>query len=76
MREVVRMVSKQASPNMTQQASTPRFRPVIRVFASSTFWDLKPERNALQAHVFPKLEQLCAQNSFPFQSIDLRHRKG
>jgi len=33
---------------MTQQNSM-RFRPVIRVFVSSTFSDLKPERNALQA---------------------------
>ena len=57
---------------MTQQTSTPRFRPVIRVFVSSTFSDLKPERNALQAQVFPKLEQLCAQNGFQFQAIDLR----
>ncbi len=52
--------------------STPRFRPVIRVFVSSTFNDLKPERNALQARAFPKPEQLCAQNGFQFQAIDLR----
>jgi WD40 repeat protein len=57
---------------MMPQTSTPRFRPVIRVFVSSTFSDLKRERNALQEHVFPKLEQLCAQNGFQFQAIDLR----
>ena len=57
---------------MPQQNSMPRFRPVIRVFVSSTFSDLKPERNALQAQVFPRLEQLCAQNGFQFQAIDLR----
>ena len=57
---------------MPQPTSMPRFRPVIRVFVSSTFSDLKPERNALQAKVFPKLEQLCAQNGFQFQAIDLR----
>ena len=57
---------------MPPQDSTPRFRPVIRVFISSTFSDLKPERNALQAQVFPKLEQLCAQNGFQFQAIDIR----
>ena len=57
---------------MTQPNSTPRFRPVIRVFVSSTFSDLKPERNALQEQVFPRLEQLCAQNGFQFQAIDLR----
>jgi hypothetical protein len=49
---------------MTLQNSEPRFRPVIRVFVSSTVSDLKPERNALQAQVFPRLEQLCAQNGF------------
>jgi hypothetical protein len=59
---------------MPQQTSIPRFRPVIRVFVSSTFSDLKPERNALQAQVFPRLEQLCAQNGFQFQAIDRRFR--
>jgi len=57
---------------MPHKTTTPRFRPVIRVFVSSTFSDLKPERNALQAQVFPSLEQLCAQNGFQFQAIDLR----
>jgi hypothetical protein len=46
--------------------STPRFRPVIRVFVSSTFSDLKPECNALQEQVFPKAKQVCAQNGFQF----------
>jgi len=32
-----------------------RHQPVIRVFVSSTFPDLKHKRDA-----FPKLEQLCA----------------
>ena len=41
---------------MSQENSTPRFRPVIRVFVSSTFSDLKPERNALRAQVFPRLD--------------------
>jgi hypothetical protein len=58
--------------NATGIQAQPRRRPVIRVFVSSTFSDLKPERNALQAQVFPKLEQLCAQNGFQFQAIDLR----
>jgi hypothetical protein len=57
---------------MPPQTTTPRFRPVIRVFVSSTFSDLKPERNALQAQVFPRLEQLCTKNGFQFQAIDLR----
>src|SRR6185503_14450500 len=49
-----------------------RRRPVIRVFVSSTFTDLKRERDALQGNVFPKLEQLCASRQFQFQAIDLR----
>lgn len=49
-----------------------RFRPVIRVFVSSTFSDMKHERNALAAEVYPKLEELCQKNGFQFQAIDLR----
>jgi hypothetical protein len=55
---------------MTQQNSMPR-----PSFASSSvrrLAGLKNERNALQAQVFPKMEQLCAQNGFQFQAIDLR----
>lgn len=57
---------------MTQQPPTARLRPVIRVFVSSTFSDLKHERDALQRDVFPRLEQLCAGRQFQFQAIDLR----
>ena len=53
---------------MTQPTSMPGFRPVIRLFVSSTFSDMKQERNALQAQVFPRLEQLCAQNGFQFRA--------
>jgi len=56
---------------MTQQASTPRLRPIIRVFVSSTFSDMKHERNALHADVFLKLEQLCQRRGFQFQAIEL-----
>ena len=34
-----------------------------RVFISSTFSDLKPERNALQERVFPRLRALGARQS-------------
>jgi hypothetical protein len=44
----------------------------FRVFVSSTFEDLKEERNALQREVFPKLRALCEQHSARFQAIDLR----
>jgi energy-coupling factor transporter ATP-binding protein EcfA2 len=49
-----------------------RFRPVIRVFVSSTFSDLKEERYALQRDVFPRLEHYCLVRGFQFQAIDLR----
>jgi WD40 repeat protein len=49
-----------------------RLRPVIRVFVSSTFSDMKNERNALEAEAFPQLEQLCQSQGFQFQAIDLR----
>lgn len=49
-----------------------RLRPIIRVFVSSTFSDLKLERDALQQRVFLKLEQRCQEAGFQFQAIDLR----
>ena len=44
----------------------------FRIFVSSTFSDLKEERNALQERVFPKLRELCMQHGCRFQAIDLR----
>ena len=44
----------------------------FRIFVSSTFDDLKAERNALQHKVFPKLRKLCMQYGCRFQAIDLR----
>src|ERR1019366_688833 len=44
----------------------------FRVFVSSTFEDLKEERNALQREVFPKLAKLCEEHGARFQAIDLR----
>ena len=57
---------------MPQHPPTPRLRPVIRVFVSSTFSDMKHERNALATEVYPKLEKLCQDHGFQFQAIDLR----
>jgi hypothetical protein len=51
---------------MTQSTRT------FRIFVSSTFSDLKAERNAMQAHVFPRLRELCEQHGARFQPIDLR----
>ncbi len=44
----------------------------IRVFISSTFSDLKVERNALQERVFPRLKRYCQRHGWSFQAIDLR----
>jgi hypothetical protein len=44
----------------------------FRLFVSSTFQDLKAERNTLHAHVFPRLRQLCQRHDCRFQAIDLR----
>ena len=44
----------------------------IRIFVSSTFDDMKAERNALQARVFPKLARRCQAAGWSFQAIDLR----
>ena len=44
----------------------------FRIFVSSTFTDLKEERNALQRYVFPRLRDLCMQHGCRFQAIDLR----
>ncbi len=59
------MAEETSNPN-------PRFRPIIRVFVSSTFSDLKAERNELAARVFPKLEHYCLVRGFQFEAIDLR----
>lgn len=44
----------------------------FRVFLSSTFSDLKAEREALQRQVWPALSALCAQHGARFQAIDRR----
>src|SRR6266508_2040440 len=49
-----------------------RINRTFRIFVSSTFSDLKEERNALQREVFPKLRELCLQHGCRFQAIDLR----
>jgi hypothetical protein len=51
---------------MTQAGKT------FRIFVSSTFSDLKAERNALQERVFPRLRTLTAARGCRFQAIDLR----
>jgi hypothetical protein len=50
----------------------PQASRTFRIFVSSTFSDLKEERNALQKNVFPRLRELCARHGCRFQAIDLR----
>ena len=49
-----------------------RLSKTFRIFVSSTFSDLKAERDALQRYVFPRLRELCASRGARFQAIDLR----
>jgi len=44
----------------------------IRLFVSSTFSDMKAERDILQREVFPRLKQICLSKGLRFQAIDLR----
>jgi NACHT domain- and WD repeat-containing protein len=46
--------------------------PMFRIFISSSFSDLKAERNALQKWVWPGLRELCARHGARFQAVDLR----
>jgi NACHT domain- and WD repeat-containing protein len=45
---------------------------IFRVFVSSTFGDLKVERDALHKYVWPALRELCMRHGTRFQAIDLR----
>ena len=50
----------------------PQTNSTFRIFVSSTFSDLKQERDALQKMVFPRLRDLCRAHGARFQAIDLR----
>ena len=52
-----------------QANSTDRY---IRVFISSTFKDMKTERELLVKQVFPELRRLCADRFVTFTEVDLR----
>ena len=57
-----------------ESAASPRAARsrTFRLFVSSTFQDLRAERNALHAYVFPRLRELCRRHDCRFQAIDLR----
>jgi WD40 repeat protein len=50
----------------------PQSARTFRIFVSSTFSDLKAERNVLQEKVFPRLRDLAVAHGCRFQAIDLR----
>src|SRR5271157_1365300 len=50
----------------------PTVTRTFRVFVSSTFEDMKAERDVLQRDVSPKLRALCERHAARFQAIDLR----
>ncbi|GFO39257.1 NACHT and WD repeat domain-containing protein 1 [Plakobranchus ocellatus] len=50
----------------------PRPRSMVRIFLSSTFSDMRAERNALATDAYPKLRDFCAQMGLSFQVVDLR----
>src|ERR1039457_1524975 len=56
----------------SRRNTMPASSRTIRLFVSSTFSDLKAERDALQREVFPRLRQLCLSRGLRFQAIDLR----
>ena len=79
------MVQASPDPKPDIIASATCQMPILtrtfRVFVSSTFEDLKEERNALQRkaepgaphhEVFPSLRKLCEEHGARFQAIDLR----
>ncbi|XP_076445390.1 NACHT domain- and WD repeat-containing protein 1-like [Babylonia areolata] len=47
-------------------------RSIVRIFLSSTFSDMRAERNMLARQVYPQLRQHCAQFDLDFQVVDLR----
>ncbi|GFR74146.1 NACHT and WD repeat domain-containing protein 1 [Elysia marginata] len=50
----------------------PTPRSMVRIFLSSTFSDMRAERNTLATRAYPKLRDFCAQMGLSFQVVDLR----
>ncbi|XP_054750626.2 NACHT domain- and WD repeat-containing protein 1-like isoform X1 [Lytechinus pictus] len=44
----------------------------VRIFLSSTFTDMKEERNKLMQEVFPELRRYCQQRQLEFEVVDMR----
>ena len=67
-----RLEAKEHGGWITRDSRMASIRPVFRVFVSSSFRDLKLERDVLQNRVFPELRQFCEMKGARFQAIDLR----
>ena len=50
-----------AAPSLPPASGQSR---VIRLFVSSTFRDMQPERDVLIKHTFPQLRRLCDQREY------------
>jgi len=61
-----------SKPDETSSGPATGRSRTFRLFVSSTFQDLRAERNALHTHVFPRLRELCRRHGCRFQAIDLR----
>ena len=60
------------SKNISEAFRSESYSKKVRVFISSTFRDMMPEREYLMKNVFPKLRKLCRSNGFDFTEVDLR----
>ncbi|XP_069125170.1 uncharacterized protein [Argopecten irradians] len=47
-------------------------RSIVRIFISSTFSDMRAERNAIVRDATPKLRDFCAEHDLDFQMVDMR----
>jgi hypothetical protein len=59
-------------PNDPRQRGPSRDEGLIRLFISSTFRDLEPEREALRRGVYPIVRHACEKRGFAFFETDLR----
>ncbi len=73
--------AKAVKPSWPERRAVPVTAPPVgrpgagrrfRIFVSSTYGDMKEERNALQRFVFPRLRELCSVHGCRFEAVDLR----
>ncbi|XP_071093648.1 NACHT domain- and WD repeat-containing protein 1-like [Haliotis cracherodii] len=50
----------------------PSTAKIVRIFTSSTFTDTWHERNALMESAYPALKEVCQQQGYEFQVVDMR----